>query len=307
MRKIFAIGETVYDIIFRDAQPVAAKAGGSMLNSSVSLGRLNLPVYFISEFGTDHAGRIINDFLVENNVSDKYIYRYSDGKTALSLAMLNEQGDADFSFYKTFPDNRLDILMPEIERDDIVMFGSFFAVSRDVRSKLLEIINHAKSQNAIIFYDPNFRKPHLDQLRYLKDHIVENISLSHLVRGSDEDFRNIFNCKDAYEAYRKIESCGCNNLIYTANKDGVCLYTKNHQLSFGVQQIDPLSTIGAGDSFNAGVVSSLYDQNVKPEELGRLPVGKWNKIIKRGIEFGTHVCLNYDNYISRDFAQTYTV
>ena len=54
MRKIYAIGETVCDLIFKDDKPLAAKAGGSMLNASISLGRLKLPVNFISEFGNDH-------------------------------------------------------------------------------------------------------------------------------------------------------------------------------------------------------------------------------------------------------------
>ena len=53
MPVIYTIGETVFDIIFELDQPVAAKAGGSLLNTSVSLGRLGLPVQFISEYGTD--------------------------------------------------------------------------------------------------------------------------------------------------------------------------------------------------------------------------------------------------------------
>ncbi len=47
MRKIYGIGETVFDIIFKNGQPQAAKPGGAMLNSSVSLGRIGLPVSFI--------------------------------------------------------------------------------------------------------------------------------------------------------------------------------------------------------------------------------------------------------------------
>ena len=46
MRKIYAIGETVFDIIFKNGQPQAAKPGGAMLNSAVSLGRMGLPAIF---------------------------------------------------------------------------------------------------------------------------------------------------------------------------------------------------------------------------------------------------------------------
>ena len=69
MRRIFAIGETVYDIIFKGTQPVSAKPGGAMLNTAVSLGRLNLPVHFISEYGYDIVGDIINNFLNKNTLT----------------------------------------------------------------------------------------------------------------------------------------------------------------------------------------------------------------------------------------------
>ena len=76
MRNIYTIGETVLDILFKNQLPVTAKAGGACLNSAVTLGRLNLPVYFIGEYGMDEVGNIIDTFLKENHVSTQYVYRY---------------------------------------------------------------------------------------------------------------------------------------------------------------------------------------------------------------------------------------
>ena len=53
MRKVFGIGETILDIIFRNDQPQKAVPGGSVFNGLISLGRLNVPVSFISERGND--------------------------------------------------------------------------------------------------------------------------------------------------------------------------------------------------------------------------------------------------------------
>ncbi len=99
MRKIYGIGETVFDIIFKNEQPQAAKAGGAMLNSTVSLGRIGLPVSFISEYAGDNVGRIIDSFLIENGVSTAYVDHFKEGKTKLALAFLNEQNDASYTFY----------------------------------------------------------------------------------------------------------------------------------------------------------------------------------------------------------------
>jgi len=78
MARVFSIGETVYDIIFKNAQPIAAKAGGSTLNTSVSLGRLGLNVNFVSDLGKDMIGDTILRFLTANGVATSYIEQYDN-------------------------------------------------------------------------------------------------------------------------------------------------------------------------------------------------------------------------------------
>jgi len=91
MRKIYAIGESLVDIIFSNGEPKTAKAGGSMLNSAVSLGRIGLPVSLITEYGDDDPGALIDSFLRKNGVGTDLVYRFKNGKTALALAFLDEK------------------------------------------------------------------------------------------------------------------------------------------------------------------------------------------------------------------------
>src|SRR5665811_742631 len=109
MRKIYGIGETVFDIIFKNEQPQVAKAGGAMLNSTVSLGRIGLPVSFISEYANDNVGKIIDNFLQENGVGTDFIDHFKEGKTKLALAFLNEKNDASYTFYQDYPELRLNV------------------------------------------------------------------------------------------------------------------------------------------------------------------------------------------------------
>lgn len=67
MRKVFGIGETILDIIFRNDQPQKAVPGGSVFNGLISLGRLNVPVSFISELGNDRVGDMIRDFMEDTH------------------------------------------------------------------------------------------------------------------------------------------------------------------------------------------------------------------------------------------------
>ena len=304
MRKIYAIGETLMDIIFREDEPQTAKAGGSMLNSVVSLGRISLPVSFISEYGYDNVGEMINKFLLENGVDTSFVHRYHDGNTALALAFLNEKNDANYSFYKSYPAKRLDIDFPLLNKEDIVLFGSFYALSSEIRERFITFIRAAKEKGATIIYDPNFRKSHLNEVENLKPLIIENMQLANIIRGSDEDFRNIFGVKNPEEAWdciRKINNC----MIYTYNSEGVYVRTPSFSGEFPVIKIQPISTIGAGDNFNTGMIASFYRNKISKSDLAKLDEKEWGKIISTAVEFSAHVCMSYENYIDLTFADKY--
>jgi fructokinase len=302
MRKIYAIGETVLDILFKDDKPLAATAGGAMLNTAVSLGRLNVPVEFISEYGTDRVGAAIDSFIRQNNVSSRYVYRYKQGKSAIAMAFLDEDNNAEYEFYKHYPDKRLQIEIPEITEQDIVLFGSFFSITKDVRNHLIKFINQAKQNNAIIIYDPNFRRSHLPDLPNVRSYIIENMMLADIIRGSDEDFNCIFDVDTAKAAFQMIHHY-CNTSIYTASKKGVYLYSVNIEKQYKVPQIQPKSTIAAGDNFNAGLIYGILKHNLLSGDIAKISEQVWDDIIQYAIDFSQNVCMQLENYISNDFAE----
>ena len=304
MRNIYAIGETLYDIIFKDGQPQAGKPGGAMLNSTVSLGRIGLPVSLISEYADDDIGRIIDKFLQGNGVGTSFIDHYKDGKTALAIAVLNEKNDASYTFYKNYPERRLEMGFPSVVQDDIILCGSIYAITHEIRSKFVQFINQAKVSGGIVLYDPNFRSAHASELDELKPLILENMKMAGIIRGSDEDFKNIFRAgspDSAWEVVRKY----CNCMVYTASSDGVYVRTPSFSGQFPVNKITPVSTIGAGDNFNAGMIAAIYTNGITMEELEVMGEERWSRIISAGVSFATDVCLSYENYISEDFAEKF--
>jgi len=229
-------------------------------------------------------------------------HRFSDGSTALALAFLNEKNDANYSFYKNFPAKRLDINFPVINKDDIVQCGSFYAIWPEIREKFKKFISSAKENGALILYDPNFRSTHLSDLDTLRPLIIENMKMTSLLRGSDEDFKNIFGANTADEAWEVVKKyCKC--LVYTANVEGVYVRTTSFSGKFPVHKITPVSTIGAGDNFNAGMITAIYRNNYGRDQLEKLGEKEWSKIITSGVDFATHVCLSYENYISEEFSK----
>jgi fructokinase len=291
----------VLDIIFKNNQPQAAKAGGAMLNSCVSLGRIGLPVSFISEYAADSVGNIIDTFLSENGVGTSYVDHYKEGKTKLALAFLNERNDASYTFYQDYPEKRLSIDFPMIMKDDIILCGSIYSVTSKIRKKFTDLITTANDNGAIVIYDPNFRPTHSADLENLKPMIIENMKAAKLIRGSDEDFKNIFGANTSDEAWEVVKKyCTC--MVYTANSEGVYVRTVSYSGKFAVKAIKPVSTIGAGDNFNAGMMAAIYLNKISSDQLDKMGEKEWSKVVSLGVDFATNVCLSYENYISVEFA-----
>ena len=306
MRKVFGIGETIYDILFRQGQPVAAVPGGSVFNGLISLGRTGLDCTFITEVGDDQVGNNILDFMHENGINTDYVSCYKGKKTAISLAFLDENNDAHYSFYKDYPNNRLDFEMPLIQENDIVAFGAYFALNPVLQEKVKPFLYYAKKQGAILYYDLNFRDNHAHEVDNLRETFKENFAIADIVRGSHEDFINIYGHDDCQKIYGEVSKY-CTRFICTRGKDGVLVIDHGCEYSFSSRPIVPVSTIGAGDNFNAGILYGLFRDNINRDNLDGITQDEWSRLIKCGIEFGTEACMSTSNYVSKEFAQKYKI
>ena len=302
MRRVIGIGETILDVLFKDNQPKAAVPGGSVFNGIISLGRAGANVTFISEVGGDKVGNIILDFMKENGVGTDNVMVYPDRKSPVSLAFLNEKNDAEYIFYKDYPNLRLDAEMPEVTGDDIIMFGSYYAITPQLRDKVKELLDRARKAGAIIYYDVNFRKSHAHEAIKLMPTILENFEYADIVRGSNEDFGFMFGMTDPDKVYQHKVSFYCPRFICTNGGEGLCLRTAALKKDYPVAPLQTVSTIGAGDNFNAGLVFGLLKNRIRRADLDELTEADWDKIIASGMSFSKEVCTSLDNYISKEFA-----
>lgn len=244
MRKVIGIGETVLDIIFKGGQPVSAVPGGSVYNGIISLGRAGVPAAFISEVGDDRIGEKTVSFLKENGVDATFVSRNKGTKSPVSLAFLNGQNDAEYIFYKDHPHDRLDYITPEINRDDIVMLGSYYAVNPVIRPQVAAILNAARDRGAIIYYDVNFRAAHADEVMKLTPNILENFEYADIVRGSRDDFNVMYRMDTPDKVYNSEISFYCKKFVYTDGAADVELRGDNGlRKSYAVEATETVSTM----------------------------------------------------------------
>ena len=305
MRKVIGIGETILDIIFKNEQPTIAVPGGSTFNGVISLGRMGLPVTMITETGNDRVGSMIKEFMADNGIDNSHVCMYEDGRTAISLAYLNERNDADYVFYKDYPKARLEVEWPVVNKDDIIMMGSYFVLNPVLRPKVKEFLDYASKQGALIYYDINFRSTHAAEAIKLRSTILENFEYASIVRGSTEDFMNMFKITDPEKAYKQEVAYHCKQMLCTDAEGDISLFSPSVTKKYKVNKIETVSTIGAGDNFNAGIVFGLMKEGISREGIASITEEQWNRIIAHGMAFATEVCQSLNNSISKEFANNY--
>ena len=303
MRKIIGIGETVLDIIFRNEQPIQAVPGGSTFNDIISISRAGVKTSFISETGNDRVGRMIIQFLKDNGCEADSVNVYPDSKSPLSLAFLNDQNDAEYIFYKDHPHDRLDFTFPEINEDDIVLFGSYYAVNPVIRPQVKGFLDYAREHGAILYYDVNFRASHQNEVMKLTPNLLENFELADIVRGSAEDFEILFKKSDAEQVYRSEIMFYTKKFIYTNAALPIQLFADNGlKKQYSVDKTETVSTIGAGDNFNAGFLYGLLLNGITRSQLEEgLSESQWDSIVEQGCKFSAEVCRSLYNYVSPEF------
>jgi fructokinase len=303
MRKIYTVGEAIYDIIFENNKPVDAKVGGAMINTSVTLGRLGLPIHYIGDTANDVVGDIMVDFLEENHVDVSHFTRYDNSKSRLALAFVDDKNAPRYSFYKIKTDQKIYLDFPEVKRDDIILFGSFYGIKVDVRGQLVDFLLEARKVGAILIYDPNFRPNHSSLLSAVMPYIEENIRFADIAKGSNEDYDLIFGKDNFEDVVHRLKKVGMKRLIYTQNEKGIDVHLPDRDFHKDVKKLNPVSAVGAGDTFNAGLIYYLFKNNIGKEELDNMSQLQWDAMLDTADRFAANVCMSMDNYISLELAK----
>jgi len=71
---------------------------------------------------------------------------------------------------------------------------------------------------------------------------------------------------------------------------------------YAIESMKAVSTIGAGDNFNAGFIYGLMGQNITRNDIEHgLSEAQWDALTAYGKAFSAECCKDIYNYVSKDF------
>ena len=124
-------------------------------------------------------------------------------------------------------------------------------------------------------------------------------------KGSLEDFFYMYGLQDVDKIYKDKIKFYCPRFICTAGGDKVSLRTNLVSKEYPIEPLEAVSTIGAGDNFNAGLIYGLLKYDVRYRDLNNLNEEVWDKVVQCGKDFAAEVCRSFSNSVSVEFAGQY--
>lgn len=256
---IVVAGEALFDL-FVTPSHFTPVIGGSPLNVAQGLARMKVETAFLGGISTDFLGKKLMRFIENEGIKTQFISRF-DKPTTLSFINLNEVGVPDYAFYGNDAADRALITMPPLNFVSALHIGSYSMVVEPFSSTLLTFIK-THYQKIFIAYDPNIRlnvEPNLDIWREKIKILAPFLSL---LKMSEEDFTYLYKGQSFSDIAKALN---VPLFVITKGGEGAEIFTASHHLSQKSKPVIVIDTVGAGDSFQAALLTYLYENNaIKP-------------------------------------------
>ncbi len=267
MAMILCCGEALIDMLPRETtqgeRAFAPYAGGAVFNTAIALGRLGAPVGFFSGLSTDLLGEILIETLEASKVDTRLAARSGRPTTLAFVKLAN--GQATYAFYDENTAGRLLSVaeLPEIPHGiGTFFFGGISLVNDPAASTYATFMARAAAAGRVTMIDPNIRPGFItDQASYRK-RIAGMMATADIVKLSDEDLHWLQGDGDLTVLARGLISAGAKLVLITEGAKGARAVTATQDRFVVSRKVQVVDTVGAGDTFNAGVLAALHAAGV---------------------------------------------
>jgi len=267
---ILCCGEALIDMLPRETtlgeKGFAPYAGGAVFNTAVALGRLGQPTGFFTGLSDDMMGDILRETLAASHV-DFSLAAVSSRPTTIAFVKL-VNGQASYAFYDEGTAGRMitEADLPVLgDGCEALHFGAISLIPEPCGSTY-EALMAREHEKRLISFDPNIRPGFIRDKQKHMERVARMAAMSDIIKFSDEDLDwfGLEGDDDARAGYWLSRGAGL--VVLTRGAEGATGYTRRFKVSVPSERVTVVDTVGAGDTFDAGILASLRMQGLLAKE-----------------------------------------
>jgi fructokinase len=260
---ILSCGEALIDMLPRTSTQgeacFAPYAGGAVFNTAIALGRLGAPSAFFSGVSNDMLGEILAETLTASKVDTRYLARSDRPTTVAFVKLMN--GQATYAFYDEATAGRMlsEADLPVLPVDITALFLGGISLVHDPAASTYEALQAREATKRVTMIDPNIRPGFIagKEAAY-RARIERMVARADIVKLSDEDLHWLEGEGDLTILAQGILAKGPKVVFITEGAKGARAVTATQDRFVAARKVTLVDTVGAGDTFNAGVLAALH-------------------------------------------------
>ena len=264
---IVCAGESLIDMVsFKGEPEYTPHVGGSNFNSSIALGRLGADCYYFGAVSNDSYGELIESKLRHSKVKEDFVIK-TNRPTTLAYADVMD-GIAEYTFVdehsagRLLDSSSLKPFLDGVKKAKALLVGGISLQAEPCGSSWQSFIKEVAG-HLPIYFDANVRPDFIENKQAYLARFIELTHKVDILKISDEDYRYLFGAQDINEVSKSWLDNGIKLVILTLGSEGSKVINGNGNKVFAESlNVDVVDTIAAGDTFNAGFLLNLDEQDL---------------------------------------------
>jgi fructokinase len=257
---ILVCGETLIDLVHVDGEIWRALPGGSPANTAVALARLSTSTAMLARISTDAFGTRLLDRLVGDGVDVRYVVKAPE-QSSMAVVDLGDDGSARYSFYLRetadwqWVTNDLPVAF---DSSVTALHAGSMALLMPPGGVVLEAMLERERAQRVVSIDPNVRASICPDPRVYREAVERWLGLAHIVKASVDDVNWLYPDRSHADVLAEWSTRGPSLVVFTRSADGaLARLPSGLEVGVGGIEIEVVDTIGAGDTFTAGLLHAF--------------------------------------------------
>ncbi|WP_334192494.1 carbohydrate kinase family protein [Pararhodobacter sp.] len=253
---ILCCGEALIDMLpVQDGTAFAPHTGGAVFNTAIALGRLGAPTSFFSGLSADFFGDMLRARLADAGVDASPCVTAARPCTLAFVRLV--AGQATYAFYD---ENTAGRLLTEADLPSVTakacFFGGISLVAEPCGGAYEAMMGRARAAGAVTMIDPNIRPGFIQDEAAYRARLGRMLGMADIVKLSVEDMGWLAR-GDGEGFVQGLLAGGTALVLVTDGGKGATAVSARHRVVEPARRVAVVDTVGAGDTFNAGVLASL--------------------------------------------------